>query len=228
MALQVIGAGYGRTGTASLKLALEKLGFGPCYHMTEVLPHPERVEQWTQVARGNADWDSIFSSYQACVDFPACTYYEQLATHYPDAKVILTTRDPSKWYDSLVETIMKPKLLNVMQGTPISEMVDQNVWSQFDGRLDDREHMMRRFDEHHAQVKSRIPKNRLLVFEAKMGWGPLCSFLEVAVPEEPYPHVNSKQETAKLFDQMIAQAEAKGSTTSFGENIDQMYNRTDS
>lgn len=96
MALKVIGAGRGRTGTASLKVALETLGYGPCYHMSEVLKNPEFVDRWIRAAEGNADWDAIFNGYSATVDNPGCNYCKELAAYYPEAKVILTIRDANK------------------------------------------------------------------------------------------------------------------------------------
>src|SRR5947208_7864431 len=106
MAIQVIGAGLGRTGTLSLKAALEELGFGPCYHMIELITHPEQVVYWEAASAGQpVDWDALFAGYQAVVDYPGCRYYRELMRHYPEAKVILTVRDPETWYESCMATI---------------------------------------------------------------------------------------------------------------------------
>lgn len=106
MTLEVIGAGFGRTGTMSLKVALEELGFEPCYHMSEVFTHPEHVELWRAAAQGEpVEWEQIFGGYRATVDWPACTFYGELMENYPDAKVILTVRDPQRWYESAYNTI---------------------------------------------------------------------------------------------------------------------------
>ena len=108
MALSVIGAGFGRTGTESMKLALEALGLGPCHHMKEGLPNPEQISLWRAVARGEpADWDQIFEGYRSAVDWPAAHYWRELAAHYPDAKVVLTVRSPESWYASMENTILK-------------------------------------------------------------------------------------------------------------------------
>lgn len=200
MSIQVIGAGYGRTGTASLKLALEQLGFGPCYHMTEVFEHPETVPMWVEAAKGNPDWNTIFSGYAACVDFPACTHWRTLMDVYPDAKVILSMRDAGKWFDSVNETIMSPKTVEFSMNSPLAEMMERNIYDLFDARIDEREHMIDCFNQHVQEVKSTVPAERLLVFEAKMGWQPLCDFLGVDVPGHPYPHVNTREDFAKLFD----------------------------
>ena len=207
MPLQVIGAGYGRTGTASLKLALEQLGFGPCYHMTEVFEHPESVPMWVQAAKGNPDWDTIFNGYKACVDFPACTHWRTLMEVYPQAKVILSMRDAGRWFDSVNETIMSKKTVEFTKNSPLFEMMKRNIYDLFDGRIFEREHMIDCFNKHVQEVKSVVPAERLLVFEAKMGWQPLCDFLGVDVPGHPYPHVNTREDFAKLFDSVTSDAE---------------------
>jgi Sulfotransferase domain len=200
MALQIIGAGFGRTGTASLKLALEQLGFGPCYHMTEVFEHPEAIPLWVDAINGNPDWDTIFNGYASCVDFPACTHWRTLMEFYPDAKVILSMRDASRWFDSVNETIMSPKTVEFTLNSPLSEMIKRNIYDLFDGRIHEREHMIECFNAHVQQVKDAVPAERLLVFEAKMGWEPICKFLGVDAPDHPYPHVNTREDFAKLFD----------------------------
>ena len=200
MALQIIGAGFGRTGTASLKLALEQLGFGPCYHMTEVFEHTESIPLWVEAAKGNPDWDALFNGYASCVDFPACTHWRTLMDFYPDAKVILSMRDAGRWFDSINETIMSPKTVEFSLNSPLSEMLKRNIYDLFDGRIDEREHMIECFNAHAQQVKDTVPADRLLVFEARMGWEPLCAFLNVDAPSHPYPHVNTREDFAKLFE----------------------------
>jgi hypothetical protein len=95
MTLKVIGAGFGRTGTSSLKQALEDLGFGPCHHMTEVIAHPQQVPVWEAAMNGEpVEWEDVFHAYQSAVDWPSAAFYEPLMERYPDARVILTVRDP--------------------------------------------------------------------------------------------------------------------------------------
>jgi len=199
MSIKVIGAGFGRTGTASLKLALEQLGFGPCYHMSEVFDHPEYIPLWVQAGKGNADWDTIFKGYHACVDFPACTHYKALMEFYPDAKVVLSMRDAGRWFESVNETIMSPMANGMLEQSPMYEMLKLNLYDLFDGRITEREHMIECFNKHVEEVKRSVPSERLLVFEAKMGWGPLCDFLGVDAPASDYPHVNTREDFAKLF-----------------------------
>jgi len=206
MSLKVIGAGYGRTGTASLKLALESLGFGPCHHMSEVLPNPERVERWARIGNGATEWDDAFAGYNATVDWPSCTHYKALADHYPDAKVILSLRDPGKWFESVYTTILAPEVTRFLRNSPMGEMLHNNIYRLFDGSMHERQPMIDAFNRHNEEVQRTIPAERLLVFEAKDGWGPLCKFLGVAVPDGPYPHVNTKEETAKLFEHMMSAA----------------------
>ncbi|MEZ5894483.1 MAG: sulfotransferase [Parvularculaceae bacterium] len=213
MELKVIGAGFGRTGTSSLKLALERLGFGPCYHMSEVLLYPGRVGLWSKAADGAADWGAIFDGYQATVDWPAATYWRELAAHYPAAKVILSTRDPEKWFESTQETILSPQMWGMMKGTAFGDMGAKVINALFDHMIHDRDTLIRVFKKHEAEVKASIAKDRLLVFEAQDGWAPLCAFLGVPVPDEPYPRVNSKEEMQgfnALLDSDVGKAMMEG------------------
>ncbi len=128
MSLKIIGAGLGRTGTASLKVALEMLGTGQGYHMSEVLQDPAKGKAWIAAADGNADWDKIFDGYGSSLDYPGCTFWKELAEHYPDAKIILTVRDPVRWFDSVNETIMSQMLVNGTKGSPFGELMQRIVF----------------------------------------------------------------------------------------------------
>ena len=194
MALKVIGAGFGRTGTASLKLALEQLGFGPCYHMSEVLANAGHMDLWNDVAAGDPDWDAIFKDYASTTDFPAATYWRDLAAYYPDAKVILSLRDAERWYESTQETILSRSMMARLEGTPWRAMIRNTIDALFGGEIHDHDTLIRVFNEHNEAVKAAFGPDRLLVFEAKQGWAPLCAFLGVAVPAAPFPQVNSKDE----------------------------------
>lgn len=227
MTLNVIGVGYGRTGTASLKLALEQLGLGPCYHMSEVLPNPDRIALWKRIGEGAADadpglWESAFEGYRATVDWPACTHWRALTKHYPDAKVILTRRDAGKWFTSVNETILNPDACARMAASPPGVMLERNIWRLFDGRLDEREHMMDCFERHAAEVIAGVDPQRLLVFEARDGWAPLCEFLGVEAPDEAYPHVNSMEETKRFMQLLAEQAEGGADAADKGE-IDAIF-----
>ena len=200
MTLKVIGAGFGRTGTLSLKLALEKLGFDKCYHMMEVFPRPNHVELWRQAGRGEAvDWDALYAGFQATVDWPSCNFYEAHMRHYPDAKVVLSERDPERWYESVMNTIYPSSTAARDSGDPaakpFSDMVFELVWDGvFGGRVEDKDHAISVYLAHNRRVRQVVPASRLLVFEATQGWAPLCAFLGCPVPDEPYPKVNSTEE----------------------------------
>jgi hypothetical protein len=201
MALKVIGAGLGRTGTLTLKTALEMLGLGPCHHMVEVFGNAEtQVPLWNRVADGEpVDWDEVFAGYNATVDWPGCHFYAQLAARYPDAKVILSKRDPERWYESISETILTSmKQMGLTDGPAPKDhpmhfggvIIPEKTFG-FDFS---RDNVIAAFERHNAEVVATIPPERLLVFEAAHGWEPLCAFLGVPVPEEPFPRTNSREE----------------------------------
>lgn len=197
--LEVVGAGFGRTGTLSLKLALERLGFGPCHHMVEVIGNPEQIALWEQVVEGNTDWDTVFSGYRATVDWPGVHFWRELTAHYSDAKVILTVRDPERWYESVKETIFRVAETSTPDATDAGRrhILGRVVWDgDFDGRFEDKDHTIAVFNDHNEAVRREIPAGRLLEFEVGQGWEPLCAFLGVPVPDEPFPRSNDRQEFA--------------------------------
>ncbi|WP_293457469.1 sulfotransferase family protein [Phenylobacterium sp.] len=192
MGLKVIGSGLGRTGTLSTKLALEQLGFAPCHHMAEVLMHPETIPLWVDAGSGKPDWDAIFDGYQAMVDHPGCRYWRELMDVYPDAKVLHTVRDPDKWFDSTQATIFNPAR-PTPPVEPMKSFFEQiNAW--YGGDMHDRAFMTGFFRRHTEAVVAAVPKDRLLVFDVKEGWAPLCAFLGVPVPDTPFPRENSTEQ----------------------------------
>jgi hypothetical protein len=199
MALKVIGAGLGRTATLSMKFALEHLGLGPCYHMSEVFAGGRRnVPLWLDVIRGKPDWDAVFDGYQSTTDYPACTYWRELAAFYPRAKVILTVRDADSWFDSVSETIFSEKMQGSLAGSPVGAMMNGAIFDAFGGRMNDRAFMTDWFTRRNQQVIEALPPERLLVFSPKQGWEPLCTFLGVPVPKGPFPRVNSRDELSGM------------------------------
>src|SRR5689334_21359331 len=185
--LKIIGAGFGRTGTRSLKEALEILGFGPCYHMVEVFEHPEHVPAWNAAARGEpVDWKKLFHDYQATVDWPGCTFYKQLMAEYPEAKVLLSVRDPEKWYESVSSTIYEVSrrsrspftpllmlLLSVMRPgiAQTVPMVNRLIWDgTVQQRFEEKEFALSVFNRHNEEVKNYVPPEKLLVYSVKEGW----------------------------------------------------------
>ena len=199
MTLKAIGAGLGRTGTMSLKAALEQLGFGPCYHMIEVFAHmPESLRLWEAAARGEAEWDAIFAGFAATVDYPGCTFWRELIAKYPDAKVILSTRDADSWFDSVSKSIFGAHSRGMIDNSPAGPFFEATVFADFDqARMDDRAYMTQFFERWNAAVIAEVPPERLLVFEAREGWQSLCEFLGVAMPDAPYPRLNSSDEWAE-------------------------------
>lgn len=209
MGLKIIGAGFGRTGTHSLKIALEELGFGPCHHMTEVFANPWQIPYWQAATEGKpVDWHTLLANYQATTDWPCCTFYEQLMQTYPDAKVLLSVRDPERWYESVTATIYRVslmshspivslvKLINPMVRERLRSvhMVNALVWQRtFHDKFEDKAYAISVFNQHNEEVKQRVPAEKLLVFDVKEGWEPLCTFLGVAVPDKPFPHVNDRE-----------------------------------
>nr|WP_203863755.1 sulfotransferase family protein [Planobispora rosea] len=205
--MHVIGAGLGRTGTSSLKLALEKLGFAPCHHMFEVLGSKERMRRWTAVAQGGEpDWETVFRGYRACVDFPAAAYWRELAAHYPEAKVILTLRDPGAWFESARKTIFRlPRLMRHPVLGPLLRLLPREsrpaMFIRMLGAINrarrdiafDRDSAIAYFERHNAEVRAAIPADRLLVYRVGEGWEPLCAFLGVPVPDEPFPRANDSE-----------------------------------
>jgi Sulfotransferase domain len=203
--MKVIGVGVGRTGTLSLKAALERLGFGPCFHMRNVLDHRERLPLWEAAAAGSTvDWDAVFAGYESSVDWPGAAFWRELTTYYPDAKVILTVRDPERWYDSVRDTIyqlfgggtespLADEALRKIPGIATMHAFNRKlVWDGpfLEGRFDDRDWATRAFLRHNAAVREEIPPERLLVFEVSEGWRPLCDFLGTDVPGEAFPRLN--------------------------------------
>lgn len=202
MPLKVIGAGLGRTGTFSLKFALEHLGFGPCYHMAEVFAGARRnIPLWLDVVRGEPDWEAVFSGFESTTDYPACTYWRELAAFYPNAKVILSVRDADSWFDSVSETIFSPTMQGSLAGSPIEAMMKGVIFAAFGDRVGDRAFMTEWFTRRNQTVIDSLPPERLLVFSPKQGWAPLCKFLGVPVPAAPFPRVNSREEFTQGFEE---------------------------
>ena len=196
MTLKVIGAGLGRTRTLSLKLALEHIGFAKCYHMSEMLAGIRRnVPLWIEAAKGNPDWETIFAGYQSTTDYPGCMFWRELIAQYPDAKVILTTRDPDKWFESGAATVFSLEHRARFEGNPqMAEFFKLTVFGDLEQSLGDRAKMVEYFNAWNQSVIDEVPAEKLLVFRASDGWEPLCAFLGVSVPPEPYPRVNSREE----------------------------------
>jgi hypothetical protein len=199
MSLKVIGAGLGRTGTLTLKAALEQLGFGPCHHMVEVFAHMEQADFWRRAAEGEAvDWEEIYGGYSSTVDWPSCHFWRQLSVRYPEAKLLLTVRDPERWWESMSETILKVMQAGMADPDPgrraAMRFAELIIYQQtFVGDFS-RENVVGAFDRHNAAVRAAFPPERLLIYEVSQGWAPLCDFLGVPAPETSFPRTNSREE----------------------------------
>lgn len=207
MTLQLIGAGFGRTGTLSLKVAIERLGAGPCYHMLELTRHPEHADLWLRAASGESiDWSAVFENFAATVDWPACSFWRQLRERYPEAQVLLSLRTPESWYESVYKTIYPvmssdgefPEAART-QRAMARRLILENT---FGGRFEDRAHAMGVFERHNEEVQRAVPGDQLLVYPVGAGWGPLCEFLDLPVPDEDFPHVNKGEDYRKLIGQL--------------------------
>jgi Sulfotransferase domain len=209
--MKVIGSGFGRTGTLSLKAALEILGFAPCYHMEEVIKRPSHVRLWQQIGHNQpVSWEAIFAGFQATVDFPASSFYRELLAKYPDAKVVHTVRDPERWYDSTAETIYRVGnnfptwVLKLFP--PLGRFFDMQerlIWQKlFNGRFSDRTYAIKFFNKYTDEVRQNVPPEKLLIFQVKEGWEPLCAFLDIPMPDIPFPHVNDREQMLRRFKLM--------------------------
>lgn len=196
--MKVIGVGVGRTGTYSLKLALERLGLGPCHHMEEVLHNPPvQVPLWSAALQGRADWTAIYRGYASAVDWPTAGFFRELSAAYPSARFVLTHRSPDSWVQSFSETIYKLTAGEVPAPPPMKPFLDMAggviARTGFPNGLD-ATGLGRAFAAHMDAVKATIPADRLLVYQVKEGWTPLCAFLGVAEPREPFPRSNDRAE----------------------------------
>lgn len=199
MALAVVGAGFGRTGTFSVKQALEQVGYGPCYHMFDVYSRPDHTATWLAAAGGEPlDSATVLAGYRSTIDWPACNHWQQLLAENPEAKVLLTRRPPDVWFESFTNTIVASLDRSIPDDDPervqLRRMARAVVWSRFGDEVHDRDHVLRVLADHEAEVIAAVPPDQLLVFEVTEGWEPLCTFLDVEAPAEPFPRSNSTAE----------------------------------
>jgi hypothetical protein len=201
MALRVVGAGVGRTGTASLKLALEQLLAGRCHHMLEIIGDPSQVPGWTDAIDGrDVDWQQLLDGYVALVDWPGAAFWRELSDSNPEALVLLSTRDPEAWYRSASNTIF-----NVFAGhaPPGMEAWFASVGRLFASRFSDDfgnpAAMLAAFERHNDAVRAGVPAGRLLEWTPAEGWEPICERLGLPVPGEPFPRTNTTNETRAII-----------------------------
>ena len=193
----MIGAGFGRCGTTSLRAALQMLGYAPCYHMQTALTHYPHLGFWIRARAGQpVDYRRFFRRYRAAVDWPVCEFYKELLALYPDAKVVLNVRDPAAWYDSVRETLwVIDQVLPWWFPGRMRRMHDDVIWNgRFQGRFLERDRAIEVFEKHVAEVRGTVPPERLLEFDVRQGWQPLCAFLDRPVPPDtPFPRLNDRR-----------------------------------
>ncbi len=202
MTIRVVGAGLGRTGTTSLKAALEQLLGAPCHHMFEFFVHPEHVPGWHAAARGEAvDWPTLLDGYAAIVDWPGASFWPELTEAFPDAVVLVSNRDPEAWYESAINTIF-PNMINEVAEDQTEEwkawhaMVRDVFGNRFTLDLADKAATLAAFDAHYAAVRAAVPADRILEWTVTDGWAPICAALDVPVPDEPFPRLNTRDDWA--------------------------------
>ncbi|BBB01320.1 hypothetical protein RVR_8682 [Actinacidiphila reveromycinica] len=205
--MEIIGVGFPRTGTSTLRQALNLLGLGPCYHTREMILHPGHIDHWARVYDGGPiDARRVLAGYRATADAPGCFYWRELAAEFPEAKLVLSVRDAHAWYASMTATILRDDLFNdllddragpadpadpVLAG--LRRLARAMADHVFSGRRDEA-HLTAVFDRHNAAVRREVPAERLLVYEVDQGWGPLCAFLGVEPPSAPFPWLNDTAE----------------------------------
>jgi hypothetical protein len=200
MTLRAIGAGLGRTGTNSLKLALERLLGAACYHTHEVVLHLDHVQMWQHAFdTGDGDWDAIFAGYTAGVDWPVCRFWRRLAAHYPDAVIILSTRSSAEeWWASAEHTVFASMQRGPLPGLEQWHRMMEAAMQPFTGHWDDRDAAIAGYERHNHAVRAGLPADRVVEWRPDQGWAPLCAALGIDPPEEPFPHVNTTREFREL------------------------------
>jgi sulfotransferase family protein len=195
MDMRVVGAGLGRTGTNSLKIALEQLLGGPCYHMIEVFGKDDHIARWQDAVDGKpVDWVALMDGYRACVDWPVVAFWPEIAATFPDAIVLLSTRsDPEAWWKSANDTIFAVGRRGAPPDPALAAQMTMimGLFERFTPGWQDPETAMRAYERHNAAVRAAVPPERLVEWQPGDGWEPLCTALGVAVPDEPFPHVNT-------------------------------------
>lgn len=198
MSLSVIGAGFGRTGTASMKIAFEQLGLGPCHHMKEVST-PEQKSDWITAAEGQQmDWGQVFEGFSSCIDWPAAFFWRELSECYPDAKIILTVRDAESWYKSMQNTIFQLFKTKPDANAMAFKLIGKRL---FEERFDDKDFVLGIYEKNIRDVQAAFSSDRLLTYELGSGWEPLCAFLEKPVPDTAFPQSNSTGDFQKIFSE---------------------------
>ncbi|MEV0235364.1 sulfotransferase family protein [Nonomuraea sp. NPDC050786] len=202
--LKVVGASYGRTGTSSVRLALEILGFGPCHYMRELFTSPAHAEEWLRVAEGGApDWKRLLDGFASTIAWPAAFWWRELAAAFPEARVLLIVRDPASWYASMRRTLYRTRpAVAGPEASVRDQVIEKIVWQgTFSGRFEDRDHAIGVYLAHLDEVRDAVPPGRLIEVEPSRGWEPLCAALGVDVPDVPFPVANTTDDYLRRAEQ---------------------------
>ncbi|MEV4580664.1 sulfotransferase family protein [Nonomuraea jabiensis] len=202
--LKVVGASFGRTGTTSVRLALETLGFGPCHYMKELFTDPAHAREWLRVADGGKpDWKRLLDGFAATIAWPAAFYWRELAAAFPEAKVLLIVRDPASWYASMSRTLYRTRPADTGQEAAVrDQVIEKVVWQgTFSGRFEDHDHAIAVYRAHLDEVREAVPAGRLVEVEPSHGWEPLCAGLGVGVPDLPFPVANTTDDYLRRAEQ---------------------------
>jgi Sulfotransferase domain len=219
MALQVIGGSFGRTGSHSLALALETIGLGPCYHTHAFQDHHEHQPLWQDALDGKpVDWEALFNGYRSTVEWPTVAFLPQILEAFPRACVVLTLRDPESWYESATATIFKSLRLAVHNPNPkkaVQALFYRRLILEhtFLDRYQEKTFAIRTYNQHVQMVRNLVPGKRLLAYDVRSGWEPLCAFLEAPIPDKPFPHHNERQaflDQAPEWFKALERSAAKG------------------
>jgi hypothetical protein len=206
MALSVIGAGFGRTGTNSIKKALEQLGLGPCHHMEEVFGNPSQLQYWQLAANGQTvNWEDVFEGYHSTIDWPSAHYWRELADYYPEAKVLLSVRPFERWWSSFsgtIKQVLENKNTITDEHTRAVANMAYTIIAEgtFSGLMSDKDAAYLAYQKRINDVKQTVSADRLLVFDVSEGWSPLCDFLNMVEPQTDFPRSNSTADFNESFD----------------------------
>lgn len=192
MVLAVVGAGCGRTGTHSLKVALERLVGGRCHHMIEVFTSPEQQAGWTRAIDGEpVDWSELLNDFRAAVDWPGAAFWRELHAANPEALILLSVRPPEDWYRSASNTIFEGMREERHAGSTWMTALVRLLRQRFSDRFEDPQAMMDAYVAHNDAVRAEAPSAQLLEWSPGDDWAPICDRLGLAVPEEPFPVTNT-------------------------------------
>jgi len=210
--MKVIGVGFGRSGTMSLKQALGELGAGPCFHMIDLIQDPSKVGPWhAAVFEGEMDWDAMFDGFESTIDWPGCTLWRDLIDAFPEAKVLLNYRDFDAFYRSLETTVyalrkaakegtLEPDASRPQPVPELWEIIDELIFARdLQGSIEDRERVREICEQRLEEIQSTVPADRLTVWKLGDGWGPLCEMLDVHEPEHEFPHLHEAAEFRAKF-----------------------------